>query len=139
MNLPIRILVGGTYKSYAMSQISKEMSRRENDVHLDGEQDNACTPERPDTRLGSKRTSGLVLVRVDQVVVRSIIQEDEPKADREPSDARSYPVYSRVTRPGEDEQADGDEPAREHHGDKTYFWRRYSTVFDAKLFVVVVD
>lgn len=59
-----------------------------------------------------------MLVRVDEVVVGGVVQKDEPEADPEAAKARPKPVQVRVAGPGEDDEAQGDEPAGAHHGDQ---------------------
>lgn len=44
-----------------------------------------------------------MLVRVDEVVVGGIVQEDKPEPDGEAREARSDPRQSLVGCPGEDE------------------------------------
>lgn len=86
-------------------------------VHLDGEEHDAGAPEAADERLGREGRGRQVLVRVDQVVVGGVVQEDEAKADGEAAQARAHPAELLVRRPGKDEEANGYEPAGEHHGD----------------------
>lgn len=108
-------------------------------VHLLSEQDGAGTPEGTNKSLGGERGRGLVLVRVDQVVVGCVIQENEAEADGEAGEAGADPDQARVRGPGEDEEADGDEPARDHHGDQPDLGGRLAVVFLDLGEVVLVD
>lgn len=108
-------------------------------VHLLGEEDGAGAPEGTDERLGGERGSGLVLVGIDEVVVGGVIQEDEAETDGEASQRGADPDQARVRGPGEDEQADGDEPAGDHHGDQTDLGGRLAVVLLDLLEVVLVD
>ena len=95
-------------------------------VHRDGEEDDARAPDGAEERLGRERRRRLVLVRVDEVVVGGVVQEDEAEPDGEPAHGGAPPAQPRVRRPAEDEEADGDEPAREHHGDEAGFRGRFA-------------
>lgn len=86
--------------------------------HLGGEEHDARAPEGADEGLGGERGGRAVLVRVDEVVVSRVVEEDEAKADREAGERWPDPDEARVRRPGEYDHADGDEPARKHHGDQ---------------------
>lgn len=107
-------------------------------VHLIREQHHCCTPERSDEGLGGESGRRLVLVRVYQVVIRAVIQEDEPESHRKAANRWTYPVHFGVAGPGEDEQADGDEPARQHHGIQASFGRRLAIVLMNERHVVLV-
>lgn len=87
-------------------------------VHLGREEHDAGTPEGADEGLGGERGGRAVLVRVDEVVVGRVVEEDEAEADRETGERRADPDEARVRRPGEDDHAERNEPAREHHGDQ---------------------
>lgn len=106
---------------------------------MNGEEHDGRTPERPETRLGRECARSLMLVRINEVIVRRVVQEDKTEPNREASDGRAYPVHMRVRRPCEDEEANRDEPARVHHGDETGFGGRRAIVFAAEVFVVRVD
>lgn len=108
-------------------------------IHLLGEQNAAGTPETSDTGLGGKSRGGLVLVGVDQVVVRRVVKEDEAEADRPATESGSDPVEVRVRSPCKDEHSNGDAPAREHHGDQTDLRRRLAVVLGTHLEVVLID
>lgn len=108
-------------------------------VHLLGEQDDTGTPERSDTGLGGESGSSLVLVGVDQVVVGGVVEEDEAEADGETTESGADPDEIGVRGPGEDEQANGDEPARDHHGNQTDLGRGLAVVLVTHLEVVLVD
>lgn len=108
-------------------------------VHLLGEQHGARTPEGADEGLGGEGRRGLVLVRIDEVVVGGVIQEDEPETNGEASERGADPDQARVRGPGEDEQADGDEPARDHHGNQADLGGRLAVVLLHLLEVVLVD
>lgn len=128
----------------AASQANECQKRRsplvtESVVHLLSEQDAAGTPETSDTRLGSKGRGGLVLVGVDQVVVRRVVKEDEAEADGPATESGSNPVKIRVRSPCKDEQSNRNEPAREHHGDQTNLRRRIAVVLCTHLEVVLID
>ena len=56
-----------------------------------------------------------MLIRVDEVVVGGVVQEQKAEADGPAGEAGTHPGEARVRGPGEDEEADGDEPAAEHH------------------------
>src|SRR5271170_2312184 len=58
-----------------------------------------------------------------KIVVTRVVHEDKPKSDRKTTDGGPDPVHAWVRGPGEDEQADGDEPTRDHHGDQSDFRR----------------
>lgn len=90
-------------------------------VHLLRKQDDGGTPEGSDTSLGGQGRSGLVLVAVDEVVVGGVVEENETETHGETAETGADPDEPGIGRPGEDEQADGDEPAAEHHGDETDF------------------
>lgn len=108
-------------------------------VHLLGEEDDAGAPEAADAGLGGEGGGGLVLVRVDEVVVGGVVEEDEAEADGEAAEGGADPVQARVGGPGEDEEADGDEPAGEHHGDEAGLGGRVAVVAGGELEVVLVD
>lgn len=108
-------------------------------VHLLGEQDDGSAPEGADARLCRQGRSGLVLVRVNQVVVGRVVEEEEAEADRETSEAGADPGQAGVRGPGKDEEADGDEPAAEHHGDQASLGRGLAVVLGDLLEVVAVD
>lgn len=59
-----------------------------------------------------------MLVRVDEVVVGAVVDEDEAEADGEAGEGGPHPDQAREGGPGEDDHADGDKPAGEHHGDE---------------------
>ena len=80
-----------------------------------------------------------MLVRVDEVVVCGVVEEDEAEADGEAAQAGTNPVDAWVRRPGEDEETDGDEPAGDHHWYQSRFRRREAAMFSAEVFVVSVD
>lgn len=108
-------------------------------VHLLREQDGAGTPEGTNKGLGGKRRGSLVLVRVDEVVVGRVVEEDETEPNREAGEAGADPDQARVRGPGEDEEADGDEPARDHHGDQTNLGGGLAVVFLDLREVVLVN
>ena len=109
-------------------------------IHLDREQHHARAPDRPQESLGCQRRGRLVLVRVDEVVVAGIVEEDEPEADGEPTHCRAPPAQPRIRCPGEDEEADRDQPARPHHRDEAGFCGRLAVgVPGTDLQVVLVD
>lgn len=108
-------------------------------VHLLSEQNNTRTPETSDTCLGGKGRSSLVLVGVDQVVVCRVVKEDEAEANGEATQSRADPDEICVRGPCEDEQANGNAPARDHHGNQANLRRRLSVVFVDHLDVVLVD
>lgn len=108
-------------------------------VHLLGEEDDGGAPEGAEEGLGGEGGGGLVLVRVDEVVVGGVVEEDEAEADGEAADGGADPVHVRVRRPGEDDQADGDEPARAHHGDQAVLGRGRAVEAGRDLEVVLVD
>lgn len=108
-------------------------------VHLLGEEDDGGTPEAADKSLGGEGGGGLVLVRVDEVVVGRVVEEDEAEADGEAAHCGTRPRELRVGGPGEDEEADGDEPAGEHHGDEADLGGRVAVVLGDELEVVLVD
>ena len=66
-------------------------------VHLLGEQHDAGTPETPDACLGRQCAGGLVLVCVDEIVVRRVVQENEAEANGETTcillSAQKSPVF----------------------------------------------
>lgn len=62
-----------------------------------------------------------MLVGIDEVVIGRVVEEDEAEADGEAADCWTGPAKGGVGGPGEDEEADGNEPAGTHHGDETYF------------------
>ena len=80
-----------------------------------------------------------MLVRVYEIVVCGIVEEDETETDRETGQTGSNPVDAGVRCPGEDEQADRDKPAGHHHRNETGLSWRKSTVFAAEVVVVFVD
>lgn len=80
-----------------------------------------------------------MLIRVYEVVVRSVVQKDKAEANGEASKRRACPTEGWVRRPCEDEQANRDEPTTDHHRDKTDLRRRASTVLPVKVEVVFVD
>lgn len=80
-----------------------------------------------------------MLVRVDEVVVGGVVEEDEAEADGEAADGGADPVQTGVRRPGEDDEADGDEPARAHHGDETVLCRGRAVEALRDLEVMPVD
>lgn len=90
-------------------------------VHLLGEEDDAGAPEAADAGLCGEGAGGLVLVRVDEVVVGRVVEEDEAEADGEAAHHGAPVRQGRVRGPREDEQPDGHEPAREHHRDEARF------------------
>ena len=108
-------------------------------VHLLGEEHDAGAPEGADARLGRERRGRLVLVRVDQVVVGRVVEEDEAKADGQAGEAGADPGQALVGRPGENEEADGDEPAAGHHGDEADLGGRPAVVLGHEGEVVLVD
>lgn len=108
-------------------------------VHLLGEEDDGGAPEGAEEGLGGEGRGGLVLVRVDNVVVGGVVEEDKAEADGEAADGGADPVEARVRRPGEDGEADGDEPARAHHGDETVLGRGVAVPLRRDLKVVFVD
>lgn len=61
-------------------------------VHLLREQNYASTPEASDEGLGREGGRGLVLVRVDEVVVGGVVQEDEAESNPEATKSRAEPV-----------------------------------------------
>jgi hypothetical protein len=79
-----------------------------------------------------------VLVGVDKVVVRRIVQEDEAKSDGTATECRPGPVDVFVGCPGEDEDSDGDEPAGEHHGNESGFCGRMAVMLRDEGHVVLV-
>lgn len=108
-------------------------------IHLRCEEHCGGAPEGTQTRLGGESTGSLMLVRVDEIIVCGIVEEDEAEADWETSDGRTDPVELWVGRPCEYEEADRDEPARDHHWDETGFCWWCSVVFLAETEVVLVD
>lgn len=108
-------------------------------IHLFREQHNSSSPERPQKRLCRQRGSGLMLVRVNKVVVGRIVQKDESKAHWEAANGRANPVKTWIRRPREYEHADGDEPTRDHHGDQSGFRWRLAVVLLHESKVMFVD
>lgn len=108
-------------------------------VHLLREQHAPGAPERAQESFCGQRRRRLVLVRVDEVVVGCVVQEDEAEADGEAADRRADPVQARVRCPAEDKQTDWNEPAGEHHGNQTRLGGRLAVVLLAEFDVVVVD
>lgn len=80
-----------------------------------------------------------MLVRVYKVVVCRIIQENEAKADGKAAHGGACPRESGVGGPGEDEEADGDAPAGDHHGDEAGFGGGLAVVLAAEGKVMGVD
>lgn len=107
-------------------------------VHVGREEDAGGAPEGTDEGLGGEGGGRLVLVAVDEVVVGRVVEEDEAEADGEASEAGADPDEARVRGPGEDEQADRDAPARDHHGNKAHLGGRVSVVLLDHLEVVSV-
>lgn len=108
-------------------------------VHLLSEQDHGGTPETSDTSLGCQGGGGLVLVRVDEVVVGGVVQEDEAETNGETTHGGTSPGEVGVRGPGKDEETDGDAPARDHHGDQTGLGGRVAVVLVDEGDVVLVD
>lgn len=84
-------------------------------VHLRRKQNSRSSPERSDTSLRCQCRSGLVLIRVDHIVVGRVVQKDESESNRQSRKSWASPGQSWVRRPCEDEQPDRDEPAGQHH------------------------
>lgn len=80
-----------------------------------------------------------MLVRVDEVVICRVVEEDEAEADGEAGETGADPDEAGVGGPGEDEKTDGDEPAGEHHRDEADFGRGAAVVGADEGEVVVVD
>ncbi len=87
-------------------------------VHLAGEEDDAGAPDGADEGLGGEGRGRAVLVRVHQVVVGAVVDEDEAEAHGEAGERGPDPHQPVVRRPREHGQPDRDEPAREHHRDE---------------------
>lgn len=107
-------------------------------VHLYDEKAAPRTVEAPHERLRRERGRGKVLVRVDEVVVRRVVQHDAAEPDGEAREARPDPRDRRVRRPRKDEQPDGDAPARDHHRDEPRLGRRVPPVLLVEVEVVPV-
>ena len=90
-------------------------------VHLVREQHHSRPPKRTDECLRRQCRRSLVLVRVYEIVVCRVVEEDESKAHREAAQSWPRPVQVGIARPCEDEKPDGDEPAADHHGYETRF------------------
>lgn len=88
-------------------------------IQLVREQHDTRAPKGADECLRSKRRRRAVLVRVDEVVVGGVVDEDEAEADGEAGERGADPDEARERGPREDDQAERDEPACEHHGDQT--------------------
>ncbi|KAJ3578215.1 hypothetical protein NPX13_g2355 [Xylaria arbuscula] len=109
-------------------------------IHLRREEHHAGAPERADESLRGQCRRCAVLVRVDEVVVGAVVDEDEPEAHGEAGERGPHPDEPRVRGPRENDQPDRDEPAREHHGDKTEFGgRETARVRRDDFHVVLVD
>lgn len=108
-------------------------------VHLFGEEHDGRTPETADKGLGGKGAGGLVLVRVDEVVVGRVVQKDEAEPDGEAANGRTDPVYVWVRGPGEDEKAHRDEPTRAHHRDQAVLGGGFAVEAGRNFEVVLVD
>lgn len=65
-------------------------------VHLLREEHDGGAPEAADEGLGREGGRRLVLVRVDEVVVGGVVQEDEAEPDPEAAEGRAEPVQARV-------------------------------------------
>ena len=79
-----------------------------------------------------------MLIRIHKIVIRAVIQEQEPESHGE-APHRGTPVAELGVRcPGEDKQADGDEPATAHHRHKADFCRGRAAVTRAEREVVFV-
>lgn len=79
-------------------------------THLNGEEDNRSAPERTDARLSRECGCGQVLVGIDEVVVGTVVEEDEAEADAPAAHCWTSPAQMWVGRPCKDEHADCDEP-----------------------------
>lgn len=79
-----------------------------------------------------------MLVRIDEVVVGGIVQEDEAEPDGETTESRARPVEVAVRSPGENEEADRNTPAANHHRDQADFGRWLAVVLRDQLEVVLV-
>lgn len=108
-------------------------------IHLLGEEHHPSAPETADERLGGEGTGSLVLVRVDEVVVGRVVQEDEAEPDPEAAEARAEPVQAGVGCPGEDDEAQRDEPAGAHHRNEAVFGGRVAVEAGSDFEVVLVD
>lgn len=80
-----------------------------------------------------------MLVRVDEVVVGCVVQEDEAEADPEAAKARTEPVQVGVACPGEDDETQWDEPAGAHHGNQAILGRWVAVEAGCDFEVVFVD
>ena len=107
-------------------------------VHLLREEHDARAPQAADERLGRQCRRRLVLVRVHEVVVGRVVQEDEAEAHGQSAERGPRPRQLRVAGPREDEESDGDEPARQHHGDQSRLGGRFPVVLGHERQVVLV-
>lgn len=60
-------------------------------IHLVREQHDCRTPEASDECLGRQRRCSLVLIRIDEVVVGRVVEENESKSDREATHSGTSP------------------------------------------------
>lgn len=88
----------------------------------------SSTPETPDASFGRECRRCLVLIRIDEVVVRRIVQEDKSEANWETAQRGSGPTKGWIRRPGKDEKTNRDKPTTTHHGNKADLWRGVATV-----------
>jgi len=80
-----------------------------------------------------------MLVRIDKIVIRGVVEEDEAETDWEAAKRRTNPVETGIGGPGEDEETNGDEPARTHHGNKSDFSRGLAAIISAHFHVMFID
>ncbi|KAH3665781.1 hypothetical protein OGAPHI_003969 [Ogataea philodendri] len=92
-------------------------------VHLNCEQWHCGSPNRSDEGLSSQCRGGIVLIRVDNVVVGGVVKDVETKSTSESGKTWSSPRQSWVGRPGKGEQSSRNEPATNHHWEQTQLCR----------------
>lgn len=80
-----------------------------------------------------------MLVRVNEVIVRAVVEEYEAEADGKAAKSGTNPGEAGIGRPCEDEEADGDEPAGEHHGYQADFSWWVAVVLFVEFEVMFVD
>lgn len=80
-----------------------------------------------------------MLVAIDEVVVGAVVEEDETESDRRTAESWACPREFRIRSPGEDEEADGNEPAAQHHGNQASFRWWFAVVSGDEGEVVLVD
>ncbi|RAL64765.1 hypothetical protein DID88_001796 [Monilinia fructigena] len=85
-------------------------------IHLFGKEHRCGTPERSQKSFSRQCRRRLMLIRINKVVIRRVIEEDEAESDGEAANGRPDPMEMRVGGPGKDEETDGDEPTGGHHG-----------------------